>query len=70
MMKNPLVQTISKWMFRAYIAWSICADIIVIGGIIYLIFFQGGEIGSTDFEQKSGELSVYLVSVKKTKRKR
>ena len=38
-MKNPLVQTISKWMFRAYIVWSICADIIVIGGIIYLIFF-------------------------------
>ena len=36
MMKNPLVQKVSKWMFKAYIAWSICADIIVIGGILYL----------------------------------
>ena len=69
-MKNPLVQTVSKWMLRAYIAWSVCADVILIGGIVYLIFFQGGEIGSTDVEQKSGELSVYLVSVEKTKRKR
>ena len=40
-MKNPLVQTVSKWMLRAYIAWSVCADVIHIGGIVYLIFFQG-----------------------------
>ena len=38
-MKNPLVQTVSKWMLRAYIAWSVCADVILIGGIVYLIFF-------------------------------
>jgi len=39
MMKNPLVNTISKWMFRAYILWSICADIIIIGGLVYYFFF-------------------------------
>ena len=38
-MKNPLVQLIGKWLFRAYVLWSICADIIVICGIVYLIFF-------------------------------
>ena len=38
-MKNPLVQKIAKWMFKGYIAWSICADVIVISGIVYLIFF-------------------------------
>ena len=37
-MKNPLVQTVSKWMLT-YIAWSVCADVILIGGIVYLIFF-------------------------------
>ena len=40
-MKNPLVQTVSKWMLRAYIAWSVCADVILIGGIVYLIFLGG-----------------------------
>ncbi|MAG25151.1 hypothetical protein CMI47_16150 [Candidatus Pacearchaeota archaeon] len=30
---------IAKWMLRAYIVWSICADIFLIGGILYLIFF-------------------------------
>ena len=38
-MKNPLVQTVSKWMFVHHIAWSVCADVILIGGIVYLIFF-------------------------------
>ena len=28
-----------KWMFKAYVVWSICADIFLIGGIAYLIFF-------------------------------
>ncbi|SVC73975.1 uncharacterized protein METZ01_LOCUS326829 [marine metagenome] len=27
------------YMFKAYIGWSICADLIIIGGIFYLIFF-------------------------------
>jgi len=38
-MKNPIVQALSKFMFKAYIVWSICADITLIGGMIYLIFF-------------------------------
>ncbi len=29
----------ARWMLRAYIVWSICADIFLIGGILYLIFF-------------------------------
>jgi len=28
-----------SYMFKAYIGWSICADFIIIGGIVYLIFF-------------------------------
>jgi len=28
-----------EYMFKIYVAWSICADMIIIGGIIYLIFF-------------------------------
>jgi len=34
-----LVKKIGKWLFKGYIVWSIFADIIVISGIIYLIFF-------------------------------
>ena len=34
-------------MFKIYVAWSICADMIIIGGIIYLIFFDGGDMAST-----------------------
>ena len=30
---------IAKMAFRAYMAYSICADIIVISGIVYIIFF-------------------------------
>lgn len=37
-MKNPPVQTVAKWMFKAYIAWSICADLILIAGMIALLF--------------------------------
>lgn len=29
--------TIKKWAIRAYLAWSICADIILISGIVWLI---------------------------------
>ena len=28
-----------KWMFNAYVVWTICADIFLLGGIAYLIFF-------------------------------
>ena len=37
--EEPSSTTVSKWMLRAYIAWSVCADVILIGGIVYLIFF-------------------------------
>ena len=53
-MKNPSSKrNIGKWMFKAYILWSICADDILIAGIIacYSVMvkslFDGGEIGST-----------------------
>ena len=26
-----------KWMFKAYVVWSICADIILIGGVVLLL---------------------------------
>ena len=38
-MKNPLVYSISKWMFRLYIVWSILADITIISSLIYYFFF-------------------------------
>jgi len=38
-MKNPLVQIIGKWLFRLYVLWSVVADIVLISGIAYLIFF-------------------------------
>ena len=28
---------ITKWAFRAYVVWSICADIIVLSGVVYLL---------------------------------
>ncbi len=28
---------VKKWMLRAYLAWSVCADITLIGGVIWLI---------------------------------
>jgi len=34
-----LAKEAAKWMFKAYVVWSICADIFLIGGIAYLIFF-------------------------------
>ena len=30
---------LAKLAFRAYMVYSICADMIVIGGIVYIIFF-------------------------------
>jgi len=35
----PRLKKVVKLMFKAYIAWSIVADITIIGGIVYLIFF-------------------------------
>jgi len=39
MNQTLLAKEAAKWMFRAYVVWSICADIFLIGGIAYLIFF-------------------------------
>ena len=40
-MKPPtlLVKEAVKWMLKAYVVWSICVDIFLLGGIAYLIFF-------------------------------
>ena len=35
-MKNPIVRMISKWMFRGYMVWSVCADLALVGGIFYI----------------------------------
>ena len=40
-MKNPLVKKISVVMFKLYILWSICADILLISGIIALLLGFG-----------------------------
>jgi hypothetical protein len=40
-MKNPLVLTISKYLLKAYIVWSICADLVLIAGIIALLLGYG-----------------------------
>lgn len=39
MTKNPLVRSVGKLAFKVYIVWSVCADIALLSGIIYLIFF-------------------------------
>ena len=38
-------KTVLAYMFKVYIGWSICADLLIIGGIVYLIFFWWGWIG-------------------------
>jgi len=38
-MKTPLVREVSKWMIRAYVVWSICADVFLLSGVVYLVFF-------------------------------
>ena len=40
-MKSPLVKKISVVMFKLYILWSICADILLISGIIALLLGFG-----------------------------
>ena len=35
-------QKITKFLFRAYLVYSITADIVVLGGIFYLILKIGG----------------------------
>jgi len=40
-MKNPLVKKVSLVMFKLYILWSICADLLLIAGIIALLLGYG-----------------------------
>jgi hypothetical protein len=37
----PLAKKFSKILFKIYIAWSICADILLIGGIVALLLGYG-----------------------------
>ena len=36
---NHKMKLLLNCMFKIYIGWSVCADCIIIGGILYLIFF-------------------------------
>ena len=38
MIQTPIVKEAVKWMFKAYIVWSICADIVLIIGVLMLLF--------------------------------
>ena len=38
MTQTPIVKEAVKWMFKAYIVWSICADIVLIIGVLMLLF--------------------------------
>jgi len=38
LLHNQTIKKILSYMFKAYVGWSICADLIIISGIIYLIF--------------------------------
>jgi hypothetical protein len=31
------MKTVRKWAVRAYLAWSVCADITLIAGVVWLI---------------------------------
>jgi hypothetical protein len=37
--RKKVAKVAIKWMLKAYIVWSICADIFLLSGIVYLIFF-------------------------------
>ena len=34
---------ITKWLFRAYLVYSVIADMVVLGGIVYLLLKLGGQ---------------------------
>ena len=40
-MKNPIVKETSKWILKVYIMWSICADLFLLGGFLYLVLKYG-----------------------------
>ena len=39
--EEPLSKKISVFMFKLYITWSICADILLISGIVALLLGYG-----------------------------
>jgi len=39
-MKKPIKET-GKWIFKGYIVWSICADLFLLWGFLYLILRYG-----------------------------
>jgi hypothetical protein len=40
-MKKILVKEAGKWALRGYIIWSICADLSLLGGLLYLMLKYG-----------------------------
>ena len=36
-MKTPTAKQAGKILFRAYIVWSVCADVILIAGVVALL---------------------------------
>jgi len=40
-MKKPIVKEAGKWVLRGYIIWSICADLSLLGGLLYLMLKYG-----------------------------
>ena len=39
------VKIAAPWVFRAYIVWSICADLFLIGLAVWYFFLLGGTDG-------------------------
>jgi hypothetical protein len=37
-MMSKYSKVITKWLFRAYIVWSIIVDITILGGILWFLF--------------------------------
>ena len=35
-----LAKLVSKYMFYVYIAWSIVADVILVGGLVWYFFYR------------------------------
>jgi len=40
-MKNLIVKETGKWLLKGYIVWSICADLFLLVGFIYLLMKYG-----------------------------
>jgi len=40
-MKKLIVKETGKWILKGYIIWSVCADLSLLGGFLYLILKYG-----------------------------